>query len=252
MEKLNYKIKISAFRAVNEPEKCEIYSIGHMQVLVDYNVIKITSYNKDWMKNPSAYVLIAENESTGEMIGGIRVEVAKGLFPLPIETAIGKMDNRIYKLVEDYAIDGGVGELCGLWNSKSVKGVGISFFLTRAAIAIVKQLRFRTMVGICAEYTLKMFTDVGFEINRNLGVNGEFPYPDERYITRSLGILNAETLETAHPFDKERIIGLRNNYIQTRAEVGTKGTVEIDYNLVINDIDNIQYNKTEFIYNIKH
>jgi hypothetical protein len=241
LEKLNYKIKVTAFRAVNEIEKCEIYLKGHMQVLIDYNVMKITSYNKDWMKNPSAYVLIAENETTGEMIGGIRVEVAKGLYPLPIETAIGQMDPRIYNLVKQYAIHGGVGELCGLWNVKTVKGVGISFFLTRAAISIVNQLKFRTMVGICAEYTLKMFTDVGFEINRDLGVNGEFPYPDERYITRSLGILNAETLKTAAPYDRERILGLRNKLIQTREETGTKGIVEIDYDLTIKDVDNIEY-----------
>lgn len=250
MEKLDYKIRVTSFRAINEPEKCEIYSKGHMQVLVDYNVIKITSYNKSWMKNPSAYVLIAENETTGEMIGGIRVEVAKGPFPLPIETAIGSMDSRVYDLVEKYAINGGVGELCGLWNSKTVKGVGISFFLTRAAIAIVKQLKFRTMVGICAEYTLKMFTDVGFEINPSLGVNGEFPYPDERYITRSLGILNAETLETANPYDKERILGLRNSYIQTRVEVGSKGEVVINYDLNIKDVDNIQYSKSSSAHSI--
>ena len=240
---LDLKIKISAFRAVDELQKCEVYSQGHMQVLIDYNVIKVTSYNKGWMQNPAAYVLIAEDEATGEMVGGIRVEVAKGLFPLPIESAIGNMDGRIYKVVEEYAQNGGVGELCGLWNSKSVKGVGISFFLTRAAIAIVEQLKFRTMVGICAEYTLKMFTDVGFEINRSLGVNGEFPYPDERYITRSLGILNAETLETANPFDKERILGLRRKYVQVREEIGTKGKVKINYDLMVKNVDNSIYYK---------
>lgn len=216
-----------------------------MQVLIDYNVMKITSYNKSWMDNPSAYVLIAENETTGEMVGGIRVEVAKGLYPLPIETAIGHMDPRIYSLVEDYAINGGVGELCGLWNSKSVKGVGISFFLTRAAISIVNQLQFRTMVGICAEYTLKMFTDVGFEVNRAMGTNGEFPYPDERYITRSLGILNAATLETANPYDRERILGLRNNVVQTREEIGSKGSVIIDYDLTIRNVDTLDYHKLD-------
>jgi len=241
LEKIGYKIKISAFRAITNFEKCETYLKGHMQVLIDYDVMKITSYNKDWISNPSAYVLIAENETTGEMIGGIRVEVAKGLFPLPIETAIGELDNRIYGLVKKYALDGGVGELCGLWNSKAVKGIGVSFFLTRAAISIVNQLKFKTMVGICAEYTLKMFTDVGFEINKELGNNGEFPYPDERYVTRSLGILNADTLETANPYDKERMLGLRNKLVQTREEVGSKGIVEIDYDLTINDVDVSEY-----------
>jgi hypothetical protein len=241
LEKLDYKLKISAFRAVSEREKCEKYLKGHMQVLVDYNVMKVTSYNNSWIENPSAYVLIAENLNNEQMVGGIRVEVAKGLYPLPIETAIGHMDPRVKDLIRHYAIHGGAGELCGLWNSKEVKGVGVSFFLTRAAISLVNQLRFKTMVGICAEYTLKMFTDVGFQINRELGNKGEFPYPDERYITRALGILNAETLETASPYDKERMFGLRENIRQTREEVGSRGTIDVEYDLFIRDKDDLEY-----------
>jgi hypothetical protein len=239
------KIKITAFRAINEPQKCEVYLAGHTQVLLDYNVMKITSYNKSWMSNPSAYIIIAEDETTSEMVGGIRVEVAKGLFPLPIETAIGGMDPHVYDLVENYAIHGGVGELCGLWNSKSVKGIGISFFLTRAAIAIVNQLKFKTLVGICAEYTLKMFTDVGFIINTQVGDRGKFPYPDERYITRALGILNAETLETASSFDKVRMLDLRQRPVQTAEEIGPKGVVQINYNLVVTDVDSLDYLKRQ-------
>jgi hypothetical protein len=237
----NIKIKISAFRAINNKEKCIRYMKGHMQVLVDYNVMKVTSYNDKWTYNPSAYVIMAEDIATGEMVGAIRVEVAKGLFPLPIETAIGGLDERTFDLVEKYAKDGGVGELCGLWNSKSVKGVGVSFFLTRAAVSIVNQLRFRTLIGICAEYTLKMFTDVGFEINDTLGENGQFPYPDERYITRALGILNAEKLGTAKPYDRERILGLRENPAQIRMETGTRGDVEVEYDLVVTDVDDLAY-----------
>ncbi|MBL7937099.1 MAG: hypothetical protein JNM51_14925 [Bacteroidia bacterium] len=213
-----------------------------MQVLIDYNVMKITSYNQSWTLNPSAYVIVAEMESTGEMVGGIRVEVAKGNIPLPIEDAIGKLDKRIYSVVEKYGIEGGVGELCGLWNSKEVKGVGISFFLTRAAISIINQLKFRTLIGICAEYTLKMFSDVGFEIDKTLGNNGEFFYPDERYITRALGILNAETLSTANFYDKNIILDLRKEPCQIRIENGTKGDVEIDYDLIVKDVDDLIYN----------
>ena len=139
-------IKIRAFRAVNEVDTCQIYLKGHMQVLIDFNVMKITSYNQVWTMNPSAYVLVAELESTGEMVGGIRIEVTKGNIPLPIETAIGQLDNRVYDVVKKYGINGGVGELCGLWNSKDVKGVGISFFLTRAAISIINQLNFKSNI----------------------------------------------------------------------------------------------------------
>lgn len=238
-------IKIRAFRAVNDKLACEDYLKGHMQVLLDYNVLQVTSYNSSWTENPSAYVLVAELESTGKMVAGIRVEVAKGLFPLPIENAIGDMDDRVYNVVKNYALNGGVGELCGLWNSNEVKGLGTSFFLTRAAISIIDQLNFKTLMGICAEYTLKMFTDVGFVLDMSLGKNGEFPYPDERYITRALGILNAKTLETANPYDKERMLGLRADPFQRRIEKGSKGNVEVKYDLIIKDIDNLSYNEIQ-------
>ena len=191
--------------------------------------------------NPSAYVLVAELESTGEMVGGIRIEVTKGNIPLPIETAIGQLDNRVYDVVKKYGINGGVGELCGLWNSKDVKGVGISFFLTRAAISIINQLNFKTLVGICAEYTLKMFSDVGFEIDSSLGNDGKFFYPDERYITRALGILNAESLKTANPYDKKLMLDLRTNPNLIRLEEGLKGTIEIKYDLIVKDVDTLIY-----------
>lgn len=234
-------IKIRAFRAVNEVDACQVYLKGHMQVLIDFNVMKITSYNQAWTMNPSAYVLVAELESTGEMVGGIRIEVTKGNIPLPIETAIGQLDNKVYDVVKKYGIDGGVGELCGLWNSKDVKGVGISFFLTRAAISIINQLNFKTLIGICAEYTLKMFSDVGFEIDSSLGNDGKFFYPDERYITRALGILNAETLKTANPYDKKLMLDLRTNPNLIRLEEGSKGTIEIKYDLIVKDVDTLIY-----------
>ncbi|MFO0322801.1 MAG: hypothetical protein ACK504_10280 [Bacteroidota bacterium] len=234
-------IKIRAFRAINNPTACQEYLKGHMQVLIDYNVMKVTSYNQAWTSNPSVYVLTAEMEETGVMVGGIRIEITKGDIPLPIETAIGKLDSRIYKLVEQYGIDGGVGELCGLWNSKEIKGLGASFFLTRAAISVINQINFKTLIGICAEYTLEMFTNVGFEIDHSLGNNGEFPYPDERYITRALGILNAETLKRANPFDRDIILGLRANPTQTREEIGSKGPVKINYDLIIENPDTLVY-----------
>jgi hypothetical protein len=233
------RLQLSSFKAITHPEICQVYLEGHMQVLKDYNIIQITSYNNSWVSNPDAYIIIAKLESTNEIVGGIRIEMANEIYPLPIERAIGGMDSGIYGMVKEYAKSGGVGELCGLWNSKAVKGVGVSVFLTRAAISIINQIKFKTLLGICAEYTLKMFTNVGFSIDKSLGKNGEFPYPDERYITRTLGILNVEILATAHPYDRERILGLRENPKQLRIETGSKDDIEVEYDLIINNINDI-------------
>jgi len=167
------------------------------------------------------------------MYGAIRIQMSDGVKPLPIQTAIGEMDPRIHHLIDNYYKTGGVGELCGLWNSKEVAGMGLSFVLTRACVSIINQIKFRTLVGICAEYTLKMFRSVGFVIDESLGLKGEFAYPNPTYVTRVLGILNAETLETAEPFDKERMLSLREDPQITRQENGPKGYFEVEYRMLL-------------------
>ena len=231
-------IKLRAFRAVDEISTCQKYVEGHTVVLNDYGVTNVTSRTPVWINNPHVYVVVAEETDTGEIVGGIRVQIADGVLPLPIETAIGHMDKKVLDIVSYYRENGGVGELCGLWNSKSVAGKGISMILTRASIAIITQLRFRTLMGICADYTLPMFTQVGFVIDDSMGINGEFAYPNPNYITRVLGILNAETLETAYPYDKERMLSLRQNFAQLRTEEGPKSVYEVQYQLEITNISN--------------
>lgn len=224
-------IQIRAFRAVDEPDVCTEYVKGHQLVLKDYGVSNVTSGIPVWLNNPFVYMVVAEDLDTRTLVGGIRVQMADGILPLPIVTAIGHMDHRVVDTVDYYREHGGVGELCGLWNSKQVAGMGISMLLTRASIAIIKQIDFKTLVGICADYTLPMFSRVGFVIDRSMGENGEFAYPNPNYVTRVLGILNAETLETAQEYDKERMLSLRQNLTQIRMEEGPKGNVEVEYSL---------------------
>ena len=231
-------IQIRAYRSTDEPETCKEYLKGHIQVLRDYGIENVTSNNKSWMENPNTYCFIATDQEK-ELIGGIRIQVADGIIPLPVEDAIGKIDGRIYNLIKEYAINGGVGELCGLWNSKKVKGMGVSVILVRAAISTINQLNFQTLSGICAEYSLKMFQNTGFVADKSLGDNGKFIYPNENYIARVVGILNGKTLATATDYDRELMLTLRQKPRQIRTESGPKGIFEIDYNLTICKVNTI-------------
>ena len=230
---MSERIIFKAFRAIDELESCFVYKEGHTSVLKDYGITNITSNNDEWMKNPNMYCIVAISDLSKEMIGGIRVQVSEEGTWLPVERAIGKMDNRIYDIVRNYRLNGGVGELCALWNSKSVAGIGLSILLTRAGISITNQLNINTLVGICGEYTLKMFQRVGFVVDHNLGLNGLFPYPKDEYTARVLGILNSSTLDTADPYDKERIEFIRRHPDATASEQGTKSILEIEYQLLI-------------------
>jgi len=228
---MNKNITLTAFRAIDHLSKCEIYRDGHNSILHDYGITNITTNTAEWMHNPNVYCVIAELNH--EIVGGIRVHVSDQNSLLPVELAISKMDSGIHRIVEKYREDGGVGELCALWNAKKVAGLGISVLLTRAGISVINQLNFKTLMGICASYTLPMFRNVGFTEDHSLGNNGEFPYPNSEYIAWVLGIMNAETLDRATPFDKKRMESLRDNPKQSVIEECKKENIEIQYDLII-------------------
>src|SRR5262245_43561542 len=137
-----------AFVAADEPELCRQYAEGHVRVLKDYGITNITSNNHEWSKLKTVYCIVAYNEE-GEMVGGIRMQKADGVHQLPVEKAVGYMDPRIHGIISSY-LEEGVGELCALWNAKSVAGRGLSLLLTRAGISICSQVSISIMVGICA------------------------------------------------------------------------------------------------------
>lgn len=229
---MDHKIIFRAFRAIDERESCERFLAGHQMVLTDYGITNITTNNARWMDNPLIYVIVAESPDGSEIYGGIRVHVADGKEPLPLEAAIGRMDNRIYDIIKSY-IDTGTGELCGLWNSKKVAGLGISLLLIRAGISIVTQINLDSLFTICADYTMPMVKRVGFEVEDTIGKDGSFVYPNENYIAKVLRKMNAISLDTAEEFDRLRIFNLRDNPVQIFREEGPKGIIEIDYQLSI-------------------
>jgi hypothetical protein len=225
------KIRFRSFTATKDSETCEQYLNGHVQVLKDYGITNITTNNRQWMTLPNVHGIVAEAED-GEVVGGVRVHIADGIHPLPVEKAVGAMDPNVYTIINEY-FDEGTGELCGLWNAKSVAGIGISILLVRAGIAIVNQVKLASLFTICADYTLPMVRKVGFVVEDGLGNDGEFVYPNDSYIARVLRKMNAETLETAEEYDRNRIFDLRNNPTQLTLESGPKGDVLIDYQLLI-------------------
>ena len=123
-----------------------------MEVLRIFNVTKITSAEAKWTKNPGSCVIVAEDKETGELLGGIRMQKVHPEHPLPIEDAIGELDPLVRELVDIHRPEG-AGELCGLWNSRDVKGMGLSVILTEIGIAMTEQMSIKTVFGICADFT---------------------------------------------------------------------------------------------------
>ncbi len=242
MKKTNFwNVKIFVFRAIEEKKLCDEYLEGHAKVLLDYGIENITTNNNKWMHNPNVYCVVASDLSNNKLIGGARIHIADGVNPLPVELAVGYMDKSLYKKVKFYGIKGGIGESCGLWIDKKAKGLGLSRYLMWASIASANQLRFETMLGICASYTLALFSDIGFQIDYSLGSKGGFPYPNKKYIANVIGILDAKNISTASSKDKEIMLFLRNNPVQSRFEDNKGFLCKVFYDLIYQNVELVNY-----------
>lgn len=232
-------ITVRAFKAPDDPEACLRFYNGHLRLLeIYFGIAKITSGSADWMHHENSIVIIVEDESRTKTYGGARVQLADGILPLPIETAIGKYDPKIYDMVRT-----GSAEICAMWNSKEVAGMGIgSQVLARAGVVLAAQMPIDNFHVLCAPITTRIGKRVGFTIDESLGDKGTFFYPKDDFIATAMVINDVNKLEYADPKERELIYDLRENLIQTKTEVGPKGSYEVSYNL---EIANLQFSNVK-------
>jgi hypothetical protein len=204
-------------------------------VLKIFGIPMITSAKVRWFDDPDTYVIIVESEDGSKTYGGARIQMAAGKFALPIEEALTKFDNDIHKYVADLATEG-TGELCGLWNSREVAGLGIgSIFLSRVGVAIAQQVQLKTLFALCAPATVKNAMRVGFLVDERLGDEGTFYYPKEGLIATAVFLSDVDNIVTADITEREKIFDLRQRPVQRSIELSPRDyhELEIDYDLLL-------------------
>ena len=238
------EVRLRAFRAIDEPEACELFVEGHTQVLTSIGVTKVTSSKNEWTKNPAAFVMIVESMDGKKVYGGARIHVAGGSQPLPIEQATGSMDRGIFDLIWSFA-QHGTGEVCGLWNSREIAGYGIgSIFLIHTAVAISYQIGLQSLFALCAPYTIPPGKAVGMEIEKSIGIDGTFYYPKLDLIATIMVLKDVATLSKAYEEDKNAIMKIRENLNVTRVEVLRRKEITIHYTTQIPNLDQWDLNAT--------
>lgn len=221
-------IRIRAFRATEDPETCLKFIHGHRRVLSIYGIENITTNTDNWMFNPSIFVIVVESPDGEKLYGGARVQAADGINPLPIEEATGKLDNRIYGIVEHYA-QFGTGELSGLWNSKEVAGLGVgSLFPSRVAVVIASQMGLTTMFSLCSPTTVRFNQWIGSKVLTTVGDNGAFYYPKIDLVATAVFLQDVEQLSDAHVRERDKMLFLRKNLTCTIVEKSPFKNVEIN------------------------
>lgn len=231
------RVNVKVFRADKNREDCLRFVDGHHKVLESYGVTQVTSANVDWMNEPYSYIIFVEDAEENRALGGARLQMYSGTIPLPIETAIDKLDPRIYHMTSEKARFR-TGEFCGAWNSREVAGYGIgSIILGRVCVCIAERLKLGSLFALASPASLKLCQRVGFRVIRTLGINGIFYYPKEDLIATALIIEDILQLKGAHEEERNKIFAFRKNPIQTMNETGIRGEIEANYNLYIPDED---------------
>jgi len=223
-------IKIRAFRAIDDQEACHKFIEGHRRLLeIHFGVAKVTSSSQDWVTSENTIVIIVEDETGEKVYGGARVQMVDGKIQLPIEHALGHYDPKIYEFVKP-----GCAEICGMWNSMEVAGMGIgSLILCRVCVSIVNQLPIDKIYVLCAPVTTRMGKRVGAVVEETLGDKGIFFYPKDDFVATAMAILDVDVLAHAEEKERENILELRKNPNQLKIEKGPKGEFEVQYQLEI-------------------
>lgn len=227
-------LKIRAFRAVDDQEACMKFIEGHRRLLeIHFGVAKVTSTNNDWVKSEHTIVIIVEDETGEKVYGGARVQMVDGKIPLPIEHALGHYDPKIFEFVKP-----GCAEICGMWNSMEVAGMGIgSLILCRVCVSVVNQLPIDKIYVLCAPVTTRMGKRVGAVVEESLGDHGIFFYPKDDFVATAMAILDVDVLSHADEKERENIFELRKNPNTIKKEKGPKGEFEVIYELRIPNLD---------------
>lgn len=228
------KVRLRSFRAIEDKNGCDKYIDGHSKILSSIGIHKVTSLEPTWVNNPNVFVFLVEDVIDGRVLGGGRIHKVNSFSFLPIVEAIKEMDSKVIPLVDDYDVKGGTGELCGLWNSREVAGMGFgSVFLSRAGISMTNQIGITSLFSLCAPYTVDMGKKLGFEVEQSLGNNGTFYYPKLDLLATVLILKNSQTLGDADEAEKSAVFNLRDEPVQLKIENYRNRQLIIDYKLKI-------------------
>lgn len=228
------KIRIWAFRAVDNREASLRFVKGHQGVLENHGVSNVVTAQPDWMDDDHVWVVLVDSPDGKSTYGGARIHKASSGNILPIQEAVGYLDPNINSFVDQHR-EHGIGEICGLWNSLEVAGMGVgSVYLIRAGLSLARALSINSMFAFCSPYTYRMAANFGFFPLREIGNKGKFPYPTDKLIATVTYQEDTKAMIGANERERNFILELREKPFQHKNETARNGiNVEVVYELNI-------------------
>lgn len=228
-EKHLSEISIRSFRAVDDLESCMRFREGHLGVLEAFG-FKLTSSTEEWMFDPGTHVIIIESTDRKITYGGSRLQLLGSKLELPIQSAIGEDVLNLDEYLNSRK--GPVAELCGLWNSVAVAGLGIgSVYSIRSAIALGGLLGYNEMIALCSAFTYRISHKYGFRLVESLGEGGKVFYAGANQYAHITHQPNILSLPDSDEIERFKINEIRLNPIMRIDEIIGDGLTSIHYQI---------------------
>jgi hypothetical protein len=161
-----------------------------------------------------------------------------------MEEATKDMDPTVSKHIQMFA-GNGTGEMCGLWNSMEVAGMGIgAVYLIRSAVAVLEQLKLGSLWALCSPFSARIARNYSFLKYDKVGNNGTFYYPKIDLLATVCIVEDSLKLKDGNEKELLRIFDLRKNLKQRVNEINRGNEINIEYDLKIKNIDTSVYYKS--------
>lgn len=224
-------VLIRTFRAISEPGLSTLFAQGHADVLKNHRIKKVVSAGADWINDPNVIVILATSPEGTRIYGGARIHVYSEDKDLPLQRPVRRFDTRIDEEIEAMAPEG-CAELCALWNSVEVVGLGIgSKLVINCAVSMCQQLNIRHLLALSSPVTRRWMPDFGFVNIETIGDKGGIPYPNERLIATVAHYIHPESEELMDDQMREEMKGFRSNPLTVKSVSGPKGSVSVHFDL---------------------
>lgn len=226
-------IRIKAFRASSDMISCLRFQEGHLDVLRSFG-FKISSTQEDWMLSDDTYVILVESLDSSRVYGGARLEYCNRDRTVPIQTALMDLAPEIDEFIKDRK-DFDTVELCGLWNSVSVAGMGIgSVYSIRAALAVAGLLSVQNILALCSVHSFRMASVFGFTLLKEVGDGGIVYYEGAKQNAHITFHGDFIEMRNVNPDERDKIISLIDNPSQVIVEERNGTNLNITYDLQVN------------------
>jgi hypothetical protein len=180
------------------------FAARQFESYAEFAVAKVAAaVSEQECEQEGVYFIVAVRQSTGELVGGLRIHVARPGLLLPVERALPTV-GRLRVLLPLYR-SRGLAEISGLWVQSALRGSGLSGVLTRAGVAAMPLLQVRHAIAFTHHHVLRFWTPIGFAVDRRFGTHA---YPDARYES-SLIWLDPLALTHATPNQRAMILKMR-------------------------------------------